>query len=205
MRGMRLSMKKGWIIGIVLFLLLVVSVIAGIYVYKQKEMSNDGSNFGNNELAWQEEYINNVQQENIVSTIATEEKISPQCILIKKTYYKQCDHLIREAEEMPEQDINKTKSEFEKAYTKHWKIEEFANAQIVISQEKEGFCGQHYKIKEHGNVIGIYSVDETGKETLKQDTEIQIMYLPEEDLEKIRKGIEVIGDANLYSTLEDYE
>ena len=176
-------MKKGWIIGIVLFLLLIVSIIAGIYVYKQKEISNDGSNFGNNELAWQEEYINNVQQENIVSTIATEEKISPQCILIKKIYYKQCDHLIREAEEMPE----------------------FANEQIVISQEKEGFCGQHYKIKEHGNVIGIYSVDETGKETLKQDTEIQTMYLPEEDLEKIRKGIEVIGDANLYSTLEDYE
>lgn len=198
-------MRKGWIIGITLFLLLVVSIIAGIYVYKQKEVQDGGRNFGGNELARQDEYITNKQQENIVSTIATEEKISPQCTLIKKIYYKQCDHLIREIEEIPEQDINKTKSEFEKAYAKDWKIEEFANEQIVISQEKEGFCGQHYVIKEHGNVVGIYSVDEIGKETLKQDTEIQIMYLPEEDLEKIRRGIEVIGDSNLYSTLEDYE
>ena len=57
----------------------------------------------------------------------------------------------------------------------------------------------------HNGVIGIYTVDQNGNESLKQDTEIQIQYLPEIDIENLKKGIYVIGDEALNSALEDYE
>ena len=69
----------------------------------------------------------------------------------------------------------------------------------------EGFCNEHYVLKVHNGVIGIYTVDQNGNETLKQDTEIQIQYLPEIDIENLKKGIYVIGDEALNSALEDYE
>lgn len=31
------------------------------------------------------------------------------------------------------------------------------------------------------------------------------MYLPDEDLEKVREGIQAIGDEELHSVLEDFE
>lgn len=195
-------MKKSWIIVIISILLFVLGIILGIYDY-QKSKAKDSNIPQSTQLA-EENYINEQEEKNVLETLSAEEKISPNCNMIEKQYFKGCDHLIRTVKEIPEECINDTKEEIEKRY-KDWKVEEFSSNQIIIYQEKEGFCGQHYMIKEIGEVIGIYSIDEKGVETLKQETEIQTMYLPEEDLEKLRQGIEVIGDTELYSAIEDFE
>ena len=196
-------MKKSWIIIVISIVLLILGILLGIYDY-QKARAKDSNIPQNIQLAEKGEYINEEKKQNLVETLSTEEKVSPNCSIVQKEYFKGCDHLIRTVKEVPEECINNTKEQIEKRY-KEWKIEEFSSNQITIYQEKEGFCGQHYKIKEHEGTIRIYRVDETGKETLDQDTEIQTMYLPEEDLEKLRQGIEVIGNTELYSTIEDFE
>ena len=40
---------------------------------------------------------------------------------------------------------------------------------------------------------------------LKEDTEIQTRYLTDVDLEKVKTGIEAIGNTELNSVLEDFE
>ena len=196
-------MKKSWIIVLISIVLLMLGILLGIYDY-EKARAKDSNMPQNTQLAEKREYINEEEKQNLIETLSTEEKVSPNCSIVQKEYFKGCDHLIRTVKEIPEECINYTKEQIEKRY-KEWKIEEFSSNQIIIYQEEEGFCGQHYKIKEYGQVIGIYSVDEKGVETLKQETEIQTMYLPEEDLKKLRQGIEVIGDTQLYSTIEDFE
>lgn len=53
--------------------------------------------------------------------------------------------------------------------------------------------------------MGIYTLNEDGQLTLKKDTEILTMYLPETDIAKIKQGVEIIGDMELNSFLSDFE
>ena len=166
-------MKKGWIIALAVFLLLI-GVAVGISVYnkgKTDEILAD-------------------EVENIIYTSATEEKISPNAKILKKRYFIGCDHLLKETEEVPKELINKNKSETEKYY-KGWDVDSFSS----IYKQEEGFCDQHYLIKEHNGVLGIYTIDENGKLQLKEDTEIQTRYLTDVDLEKVKTGIEAIGNT----------
>ena len=195
-------MKKGLVIALITTILLAIGIIVGIYTFQGKN-AKDSNILGNKQLAMQEEQ-NNEKESNILYTASIEEKISPNCTIIEKQYFNGCDHIIRNAKDIPVEYINATKQDFEKAY-KDWKIENFTANQINIYQEKEGFCGEHYLVKEHNGVIAIYTIDENKNEKWKENTEIQTMYLPEQDLEKVKEGIEVIGNSELYSTLEDFE
>ena len=68
-----------------------------------------------------------------------------------------------------------------------------------------GNGGEHYFVQEHNGVIGIYTTDEYGVKTLKEDTEISTQYLPEEDLKTLKAGVQIIGHTKLIEFLEDYE
>lgn len=66
-------------------------------------------------------------------------------------------------------------------------------------------CENHYVIKEKEGKIAIYNVNENGKETFKTDTEILTKYLPDEDVELLKKGIKASSEAQLNQILSDYE
>ena len=51
----------------------------------------------------------------------------------------------------------------------------------------------------------VYSVDEDGNKTLKEETDIPVQYLPEEDVELLKKGITAYGQNELAKKLEDFE
>lgn len=191
-------MRKAWIITAIV-ILIVIGVLAGIYEYV-KNKTQDINIIENKQLA--AEY--NVQTNNIISTSASEEKISPNAIVLEKQYFKGCDHLIKNVKDIPKSLINKNKNDLQKYY-KDWDIDNFSSKEITVYQEKDGYCNQHYLIKEHNGVLGIYTIDEDGIINLKEDTEIQTAYLTNEDLEKVKEGITAIGDMELNSILEDFE
>ena len=86
-----------------------------------------------------------------------------------------------------------------------WKIEGYSPNEIVIYKEYDGICGDHYIVKEHNGVIGIYKLDSVGNEIFVEDTELQIQYLPEIDIIKLKEVISALGQAEVNSVLEDYE
>lgn len=146
---------------------------------------------------------NQIENE-VISTSISEVKLSPNCTIVEKQYYKGCDHLIKVIKEIPEGWTNWNEEQIRNQYP-DWTIESFSNNQVIVSQEKEGICPQHYVIREHDGVLGIYILDESGQETFQKDTEIATRYLPEEDLETLKKGIKAIGDDQLHTVLEDFE
>lgn len=198
-------MRKGWIITIIIaiIILFAIGVIIGIYAY-QKDKVHD-SNMISRQLAEQEQsQTENSIGNDVVSTSVAEVKLSPNCTIVEKQYFKGCDHIIKNIKEIPEEWTNMTEEEIKAQYP-DWTLESFSNNQIIVSQEKEGYCGQHYVVREHEGVLAIYTLDENGVETWKEDTEIATMYLTEEDLEKVKDGIKAIGDDQLHTILEDFE
>ena len=209
-------MNKKWIICIVIAIVLGLGLGVGFALLSQaRNKTEDTELLSEKELAGMEE--NSIQQNmmegdsivdegeiNAVETANTEDNISPNAIIVKKVYYEACDHLTREVEDIPEELVNKTQSDIEEAFS-GWTVEEYSPTEIVLYKTDKGNCGEHYFVQDHNGVIGIYTIDEYGVKTLREDTEISTQYLPEADLENLKAGVEIIGHTKLIEFLEDYE
>ena len=198
-------MDKKWIICIIITIIVGVigGIVLSIFLNNNDDELQGTDLIGHTELADE----NNTELNNNFNTIETsntEDKISPNAILIKKEYFKACDHLIREVEDIPEELINGTQEDVKKMYS-DWEIEDYNNNEITLYKEENANCGEHYFVQDHYGVIGIYTVNENDEKTLKEDTEISTKYLPEADLEKLQEGIEIVGKTKLVEFLEDYE
>ena len=66
-------------------------------------------------------------------------------------------------------------------------------------------CPEHYKIGSAEGIINIYVKNENGEDELYEVTNIALEYLPEEEKEKLRNGIDVVGEEELNSILENLE
>ena len=121
-----------------------------------------------------------------------------------ETYYAKCGHNEIEKKKIEIDDINKTEKELKEKYGEY-KITKFSSDEVKLYREKNQMCENHYVIKEREGKIAIYNVNEDGKETFKSDTEILTKYLPEEDLELLKKGIKANSEAQLNQILSDYE
>ena len=199
-------MDKKRIICIIITIIIGLSLGIGLAILSRNDETEDIDLLSERELADSEKNNSNIFQNttNTVETSATDANISPNAIIIKKTYYEACDHLIRETSDIPEELVNKTEEDVEKMYS-DWKIEEFSPTQIILYKSENGNCGEHYFVQDHNGVIGIYITDEYGIKTLQEDTEISTQYLPEEDVSDLKAGIDIIGKTNLTEFLEDYE
>lgn len=199
-------MNKKWII--FLIIAIIVGIVIGISVYIL--LSDDGQELqgtdivGETELAENNNNGNLSNEINVIETSVSEETISPNAIIIKKEYFKACDHLVRTVEDIPEKLVNCNEDEISKEYAE-WKVEEFRPTEITLYKESEGNCNEHYMIRNHYGVIGIYRVDENGEEIFGEDTEISTKYLPESDVELLNEGVKIIGKTKLIEFLEDYE
>lgn len=201
-------MDRKWIISIILVITVGLITGIGFAVYTtNKNKTEDMDIISKKELA---KNLNLIQENSIdntinsVQTVNQKNNISPNAIIIKKTYYQECDHLIKKSEDIPNELINKTEEDVEEKYP-DWKIESYTPTQIILYKTSNGNCGEHYFIQEHNGAIAIYTTDKYGVKTLKEDTEIQTQYLPEDDIENLRAGVEIIGYTKLVEFLEDYE
>ena len=187
-----------WII-IGICAIVVLGIIVGIFV--SKNSTKDEKKVETKLVSTEQNIQNGIE---LISTSYAEVKASPNCLFEFKTYYKGCKHTTTKRENIPEELVNKTEIEMQDRY-KDYKIEEFTANNIVLYQEKEGICDEHYLLKENNGYIAIYKIDNAGKEILKENTQIVTTYLPETDKQNLKNGIKIIGKENLSLTLEDYE
>lgn len=198
-------MKKSYIIGIIVTAILAITTALIIVFYNTKNSKSDLKTQTETQLA--EKQIQNQNQEynlQMISTLASEEKASPMALLIFKTKYNSCGHIITNRVEIPKELVNKTEDEIKKQY-EDWIIEEFTANQITFYKEKDGICNEHYILREKNGYLAIYTIDLFGNETLKEMTQIVTSYLPETDIMRLKEGIQVNGKEELNATLEDYE
>ena len=200
-------MDKKWIVCIIIAIILGLAIGIGLAIYSSNSNGDtEGIDIVSDKELAEEDIVSNLEynEVNSIETIEKENTISPNAKKKKKVYYEGCDHLIRKTVDIPETLVNKTEEEVKKQYS-DWKIEEYTPTQITLYKTVTGNCGEHYFVQEHNGVIGIYTTDEYGVKTLKEDTEIVTQYLPEADLQKLKAGVEIIGHTKLVEFLEDFE
>ena len=196
-------MERKWII-VIAIIGILLGITGGVLISNRGKTSR--MNVISEEELAQSQIEAGIQEENnqVMETASMNNNISPNGVLVQKSYYKDCDHLIRKVYDIPEDLINQNEEAVKEKYP-GWKIEKYTPTEITLYQEFNGFCDEHYVAREHNGYIGIYTVNKQGVETLKEDTEITTLYLPEEDLERLKMGISIVGERNLYNFLEDYE
>lgn len=198
-------MRKKYITRIIITIIFVVIVTITIIFYNNERNNHNLDTQVKTKLTTTE--VENLNQEynlQMISTIASEEKVSPMAILIFKTKYNDCNHIAIDRLEIPKELVNNTEDEIKEKY-KDWKIEQFSSNEIIFYQEKDGMCKEHYVLRDKDGYLAIYTVDSYGNETLKEMTQIVTTYLPETDVMRLKNGIEVVGKEKLNATLEDYE
>lgn len=149
----------------------------------------------------------NLEEELALMANESEVIISPNANLILKTNYKKCGHEIQETMPIDSQYINMNKEEFEKEFLKdneNFTIQNFAPKEIIILKEINTNCNEHYLLKEKGGVVVIYKYDSNGNKETYKTTNIGVEYLTDADKKELEKGIEVTGENELNSRLEDY-
>ena len=195
---MCLGMKWFWVIGIIAIILF--GIIIGVNIVDNEAIENEYNDF-ENVIDYK---VNNIVILNSIEISNQEERTTPNTLMIYKTYYTKCKHYVQEYKDIDATLVNLTENELKEKCRK-WNIDNFTSEEIEMSQEKVGFCGEHYKIKLENNIIVIYSIDENGEETEYDRTGITKEYLTDEDILKLTSGIYIYGKENLSSTLEDYE
>lgn len=150
-----------------------------------------------------EEY-EQMENEDTVRANTQEEKTSPNCSLITKTYFSQCGHTKVEYANLPQDLVNLRKSELEEKYP-DYQIEVFSSNEVTLYQKKEGECGEHYMVKDKEGQVVIYQILEDGTQKELEETAITTEYLPETDKINMKNGIQVNGKQALNQLIEDYE
>lgn len=145
-----------------------------------------------------------LELEDTIKANTEEEKTSPNCSLTKKTYYLECGHTKSEYMNLPQDLVNLSKEEIQEKYPEA-QVESFASNEVVIYQEKQGCCGEHYLVKDKEGQVTVYEILPNGEQKELEVTGITTEYLPETDKINMEKGIEVNGKQELNQLIEDFE
>lgn len=159
-------------------------------------------------ILWKKEHIPQeaiiVDENTVKETYITEEKVSFDAELYLKKYYNECGHCKVNQVELPNEFINSTEKEIEEEYP-NWRIEGFSNKEIILAQNIDSMCDEHYVLKLGDTNIEIYQMEEYEDFRLLKTTNITREYLTDTDILNLEEGIFVYGVGNLNSALEDFE
>ena len=199
-------MKNLWM-SIMIGSIVLIIIIIGITIYKNNkkteiaESKNNSIENISNELS---EKVTDECIEEYKEVAAKKEKISPNCLLILKKHYEECNHTINEYVDIPQTLINSTEEDLKKEYP-YWQIEKFSSNEITLYRDFNSNCGQHFILRDNNGKIVVYKINEDNSEEPYEQTEISTQYLSETDKIKIQNGIKVNGIENLNQILEDFE
>lgn len=190
-------MKKWKIILLSVFLFLI-SIISGFLINSVINFFKNDNESENFAILAEEE------KKETVKTGANDVTVSPNAEVILTQKYKKCGHTVSTKEIAPREIVNLDEEKV-KDYYKGWNIDTFSASEIRLSRINEGICGEHYILRESDGYISISCKNDSGEYIFKGLTDISVQYLPEEDLDKLRNGIEVVGREALNKFLEDFE
>ena len=145
-----------------------------------------------------------MENEEIKAVTAIETKISPYATLTIEKYFKNCKHTTTEVIEIPKELVNMTKKELQAKYEK-WEIKKFEDRDVHLYREVDANCSSHFVVKEESGKVAVFAQITDNNMQLKETTNIDFETLREEDKILIKEGIELYGEAELSSFIEDFE
>ena len=194
------------------FIIAVIGGIAGSMYMMSKTQKQTAENEEKNEIEISDkvtdecvEEYDELQTEQVEQANSEDiEKLSPNAIITFEKFYRDCEHTVKRFQKVSENLVNATKEEVESKYNE-WKLKEFSKESVVLYQEVDGECGEHYMLRDVDGKINIYKLDENGNESLLNETDIATEYLTSTDMINMENGLIVYGKESLNKLLEDFE
>ncbi len=153
----------------------------------------------NSEFDYKDYDENNLQHVN-----ANIKKISPYCKLTIEKYFTACGHTTIETIDIPKELVNMTESELQHKYEK-WFIKKFEEKEIYLYREIDAKCSSHFVVKEEDGKVAVFAQITNDNMQYKKMTNIDFDSLRAEDKELIKDGVELYGEEELSSFIEDFE
>ena len=197
-------MSNKVVLGIIFILIFLTSVGIGFYIVKIGEVEEFEMEYASQVTGEKVTDECTDEAQDLLLANSSEQKVSPNAIIIAKRHYAKFGHTTKEYLPVTEDMVNLSKSDIEELY-KDWKLEGFSSTEIVVSKEEQGICKEHYVLREEDERIVVYTIDENNNEKIFERTGIITKYLPEADKINIENGIFVNGKEALNCLLEDYE
>ena len=149
----------------------------------------------------------NLTENSEIEILKEEEKISPNTFIEKTIHYNSCGHNITKLNNVDNEIINMTEKQY-RAYMKdnypNIKIISFSIYEIILEEERDHLCQNHYIIGQADGKIAIYGIDDNGDKFVdKIFNDYPISLLKEIDQQKLIKGITVDG-RKLSDVLENF-
>ena len=155
----------------ILMLTTLVLFFGAAYITTLKFDEQKKENIIADKLEAQDNEVEIIQNEPVLSANAEETKTTPNTELVLKKIYKDCGHSKTESSTLPEEMVNLNREELADKYNT-WEIEKFAKEEVILSKEVASFCGEHFLVIEENSIVSIYNLDEAGNRTLKETSEI---------------------------------
>lgn len=189
-------MKK-WIIAGLSIILFIVSMMLGYLI-------NSIIDFSKKKEETPPVLAEEKVEEEVVDTSYSDVTVSPNAEVILTENFTRCGHTSVTREIAPREIVNLNQEKVQEYY-EGCSIDSFTTDKIEVSRSTTGICDEHYVLRESDGFISINCKNDIGEYIFKGLTDISVQYLPEEDLSKLQKGIEIVGRENLNKFLEDYE
>lgn len=192
-----------WIAFSCIIAFITVSYIIFTLSFKSpyQKLNKEGSGLINDLSSIKAEYKQK-ENNNLKSTIFTEERISPNCNLVVETYYNKCGHTLIQNKPVPNDLVNFTEAQLKLAY-KDYDIISFSPNQIKLETRLDEKCPQHYILKDKEGRVTVFYQNPINNISIKKETNILVERLPQNDIERLKKGIEINSDEELAYFLED--
>ncbi len=133
---------------------------------------------------------------------AEDKIIGPDAVIITEKRYTVCGHVIKKHTSVPEDMVNLTEYQLQKAY-KDWTLKEFSPNQVVIYQEVHSKCPDHFVLIDKDGLVAIYYQTPVDGVSLKEVTPISVKSLRSQDRNRLKSGIKVESKKELAQVLED--
>lgn len=215
-----MSRERDWMKNVMIFCLAIVLFSVGIIlgaelnsVGMEKELAQEKKKLD----SMQDIVVKNVQanqnalgnqgnetEKETQTVTATPKKISPYATLKIEKFFKGCGHTTVNTMEIPKELVNMTEEELQAKYEK-WEIRKFEEREIELYREIDANCSDHFVVKEENGKVVVYTQISNNNMQLKEKTDIDFESLREEDKELIREGVEIYGQEELSSFIEDFE
>ncbi|HIW48104.1 MAG TPA: BofC C-terminal domain-containing protein [Firmicutes bacterium] len=143
------------------------------------------------------------QPEEAAPAVQSEIAITPSTKMVYEYYYPE-DGVTERAEEAPAYFlVGLTREDMQLLYP-HWELSTFSANEVVLRRTVAGPSHERYIVGIKDGYVAVFYADEQNGVSLKEQTRVPVSSLDPAEQQRLREGIEVVGQEALHEILQDY-
>lgn len=199
--------KKEFWITVCLTAFTAISTFFLTYIAINNKMinQNPSNEMTTNEYVIDEEQKEDIAEETTQAVAALNvPRITPSTKLVYEYYYEEDGQIKKEEEVPPYFLIDMTRKDLEESYP-DWQLKSFSQSEVVMRKNIVGKSKERYIIKEYDGYVAVFFQEPIDGVSLRELTDTPVASLSPDEQNKLKTGINVIGEEALMSALENYE